>query len=281
MSHALLSTIDQAVTLCAVLILAVFGVWWVLVSRRDPLAGAPQRANTIRDDALVFVLVVYLLGALVAQKVSQLLVGGRGDVFVNLMAGSGAQLVGIGACLTIASLRFEGGIAAFCLGTSSLRRGSGFVLLVGGTVVALGLCPIVLEASMALVRWLAPLHELRTHPTIEALHYPDASLFIKALLWIGACVIAPVAEELFFRGLLQTFLVNLLRNRWLAMSLAPVAFSVVHMSQEYAIPALAVLAMLIGYLYERSGSLLLPVLVHAAFNTKTLVWDLLASSPGQ
>ena len=96
---------------------------------------------------------------------------------------------------------------------------------------------------------------------------------------MGAAAIAPIAEEAFFRGLLQTFLVNLVRNRWLAVLVASLAFSCVHFSQAHAIPALTVLAVLMGYAYERTGSLVPAVAIHAMFNLKTLLWDSLGAFP--
>ena len=47
-------------------------------------------------------------------------------------------------------------------------------------------------------------------------------------LWFSAVVVAPMAEEVFFRGLLQTFLVNVLRNRWTAIAVASTLFAAVH-----------------------------------------------------
>ena len=54
--------VDQALSVVAVLVFMVLGVWWVVRSRRDPLAGAPQRANDVREDALALVVMIYLLG---------------------------------------------------------------------------------------------------------------------------------------------------------------------------------------------------------------------------
>jgi membrane protease YdiL (CAAX protease family) len=78
--------------------------------------------------------------------------------------------------------------------------------------------------------------------------------------------------------LLQTFLLRLVRRRWIAISLASLAFGAVHLQQPHAIAALAVLGLLIGYAYERTGSLLPPILIHALFNLNTLIGDALAAS---
>ncbi|MFQ5494698.1 MAG: type II CAAX prenyl endopeptidase Rce1 family protein [Phycisphaerae bacterium] len=35
---------------------------------------------------------------------------------------------------------------------------------------------------------------------------------------------------------------------------------------------MAVLAVLLGFAYERTGRLTVPIAIHAAFNLKTLIW---------
>lgn len=278
-SQYILSTIDQVLGAVALLTLVAIIARWAIRSRRDPLAVAPWRPNEIRDDVLAFVVLIYLLAALVASGLTHVISGDNGDVVVRLLAGSGAQLATAGACLLIAAGRFEGGVRRFCLGPDDSRVASATLVTFVVTILAVGLCPLVLEASMALVKFFAPSYEFKIHPTIEALHDVGAPSSAKAALWLGAAVVAPIAEEVFFRGFLQTFLVNVLHNRWLAIVLASLAFGSVHVSQAYAIPALAVLAVLIGYTYERTGSLLPPMAIHAAFNLKTLLWDALGALP--
>ena len=97
-------------------------------------------------------------------------------------------------------------------------------------------------------------------------------------LWSGAFVIAPIAEELFFRGMVQTILGNFLGSRWSAILFTSLAFGLIHFSQPYAIVALIFLAILIGYSYEKTGSMLPPILIHALFNLKSLIWDAMGQS---
>ncbi len=103
---------------------------------------------------------------------------------------------------------------------------------------------------------------------------------IIAALWIGAMLVAPIAEELFFRGVLQTFLLSMLGSRWPAILLAAAAFGAMHLAQPSAIPALIVLGIVIGFAYERTGSLVVPIAIHTAFNLKSLIWDALVNAPG-
>jgi membrane protease YdiL (CAAX protease family) len=99
------------------------------------------------------------------------------------------------------------------------------------------------------------------------------------MAFMGALLIAPVAEELLFRGILQSYARKLfpinrwLLHRWGSLIAVGILFGAMHGTTPHHIPALAVFGMILGYLYERTGSLTLPILVHILFNAKSLVWD--------
>jgi membrane protease YdiL (CAAX protease family) len=89
-----------------------------------------------------------------------------------------------------------------------------------------------------------------------------------ALLVTGALmviVIAPICEEVFFRG----FLFRVLRVRmsfWPAAAIAGVLFGLAHFSLVI-VPVLAVLGVVLCWVYERTGSLLPCIAIHAFNNT--------------
>ncbi|HEX2090341.1 MAG TPA: type II CAAX endopeptidase family protein [Actinomycetota bacterium] len=77
-------------------------------------------------------------------------------------------------------------------------------------------------------------------------------------------VLAPICEEIFFRG----FLYNGLRRRlpvWGAAVVSSVVFGLVHV-HPLLIPPLFVVGLGLALLYERQQSLLAPVVAHATFN---------------
>jgi membrane protease YdiL (CAAX protease family) len=39
------------------------------------------------------------------------------------------------------------------------------------------------------------------------------------------------------------------------------------------VPAIALFGLILGLLYERSGSLVGPIVAHALFNAKTMLWE--------
>jgi membrane protease YdiL (CAAX protease family) len=95
------------------------------------------------------------------------------------------------------------------------------------------------------------------------------SQWVLALAATVAVVVAPISEELLFRGFLQPAL-----GRWtgrrLAIVLSAAFFATAHMDL-YAMPTLLVLGIALGYVYDRTRSLAAPVALHMAFNATTLL----------
>ena len=87
--------------------------------------------------------------------------------------------------------------------------------------------------------------------------------------FFAIAIAAPLVEELLFRGLLQ----NALARRmpiWGAIILSSLVFAAVHL-QLYAIPGLMSLSIAFGYLYYRTGSLRMNILLHMANNSAALL----------
>ncbi len=92
----------------------------------------------------------------------------------------------------------------------------------------------------------------------------DAFGHYRVLAVVAVSVIAPVAEETFFRG----FLYGWLRRRvplWAAVTLSALVFSAAHAELALLIP-ISVLGCLLALVYERSGSLLPGMIIHGVFN---------------
>jgi len=96
-----------------------------------------------------------------------------------------------------------------------------------------------------------------------------SQLSLRVLIIITAVVIAPVVEEMLFRGLFQSMIRGLVGRAWLAIILTSVLFALLHPWTHW--PALFVLAMCLGYAYEKSGSLLRPIFIHSLFNAASII----------
>ncbi|HQF37914.1 MAG TPA: CPBP family intramembrane metalloprotease [Opitutaceae bacterium] len=90
-------------------------------------------------------------------------------------------------------------------------------------------------------------------------------------------VLAPLGEEILFRAGLFRF-ARCLLPRWAALLLSSLAFASLHLNLVHFLP-LTVLGLILALAYEKSGSLLVPVVAHALFNL-TSILNLLAGVGG-
>jgi membrane protease YdiL (CAAX protease family) len=130
----------------------------------------------------------------------------------------------------------------------------------------------------AVILVLAPLTELikvgldalhLSHPDQQSVEkfrqYTDPSDIMDFM--IQAVLIAPIIEELFFRGFPLTFLKKY-TSTWVALVLSAGVFAFAHVNLGSVLP-LWFLGIVLGVAYEHTGSILLPMGIHACFNLTT------------
>jgi len=91
-----------------------------------------------------------------------------------------------------------------------------------------------------------------------------SSFEVRAALAVSAVVFAPIFEEIVFRGFLYRNLRDIV-GQTPAMLLTGFLFGLIHLDLHLVLP-LTGLGFALCLLFERSGSLLAPILVHAAWN---------------
>lgn len=135
--------------------------------------------------------------------------------------------------------------------------------------------PHILYLSLAGVLALCPMSLLADIPAALARSLgagkaqaatPDMALFVPMML--QSVLLAPVCEELFFRGYLMGALDRFGRLR--AAAAAALLFAAVHGADGMFVSR-AAFGMLLGALMLRTGSMLAPVLVHACYNLAVLL----------
>jgi membrane protease YdiL (CAAX protease family) len=150
-----------------------------------------------------------------------------------------------------------------------------------------------------------PDFQLQQHEELELITAYQ-QLPLRILIVILAVVIAPLLEEMLFRGLFQTTIRSILESRnpnfgnpngaspasscrllprlaskdaearktgagaWLSILISSALFAMVHANAGHW-PALFVLAVCLGYAYEKSGSLFRPIFIHSLFNAVTII----------
>lgn len=178
-------------------------------------------------------------------------------------------------CLCIARLanfsdEVSNGLQRFGLTNPSIKRDAAWALvalafaLTGVSSIGLG--------TQLLSQWLELPVKAIGHDSLENLSKQFSLETLLALI-VSAAVIAPVLEEIVFRGVLQTSLLKVFGgSRWSALVYSAALFAIIH---AWVVPwqslfALFFLGLVFGYIYERTGSLYSAILCHALFNASNI-----------
>jgi len=142
------------------------------------------------------------------------------------------------------------------------------------------LLPVVWIASLI---WTTVLTTLEKFGAIEAVEPQELITLFQGggdpiaigLLVIMAVVLAPIVEEIIFRGCVYRFLKSQ-TTRLPAQILSGCIFSFMHANLLSFVP-LVVVGVLLARVYEKSGNILVPIWFHAFFNGFSLLMLFIAS----
>jgi membrane protease YdiL (CAAX protease family) len=137
-----------------------------------------------------------------------------------------------------------------------------------GAGLLLSALPLIF-ASSAVVSSLMHVNSQKDSQPIMQLFEQAGEPAKRIPIIILAIVIAPLAEEFFFRGFLYGVLKRY-AGALPALVFTGVAFALIHLHVPSLLP-LFLLACVLTLAYELSGSLLVPMAMHALFNAITLV----------
>jgi membrane protease YdiL (CAAX protease family) len=151
-----------------------------------------------------------------------------------------------------------------------------------GCALALGVLLALLPITAAqqqlgevVWRWWHPEAAPPVHEVLRALQESEWGAWGTVQLVVSAVVVAPLVEELFFRGVVLNALCLHLRRAWASVLVAAIAFGCVHAQPQDILPLIS-MGIVLGYLRLRTGSLALCIAVHALFNARTMVFAMLA-----
>lgn len=222
------------------------------------LANTPGRPNNLNPGHILVALVTFLLTMYATGRVLAWYFPPE-DPRIAAVAGLPALAVLLAASLLVARATFR----------FRLRNGMGLNLRHWmfdsgrGVLGVLAVLPICLGLSK-LTKLLMPENIQHTHDLLTAL--PALPVQWKLVVIFSAVVMAPLAEEVFFRGLLQSMVRSRTGSPWVAILTTSLFFSLMHLRSPQDAPPLFVLSVVLGYNYERCGRLYPPILIHALFN---------------
>lgn len=246
--------------------------WW-RGWRPGHLDGPAWRPNAaVGLAAAVFIIGAGVIGALASRLIWPSSLGG---------GGANAQSIGAGLAQSAAAL------AVLALKRSIFERTSGHPAssasaILGGTVGLVVVWPLLQAASLAG----AGLYRLFADGTVPDIAHdslrqiqqdPGGSRAIVIML--SAIVIAPFVEEVLYRGVVQQTLRSAGAKRGASIVATAVIFAMMHLGESAvdpsgawsALPALFVLGLALGILYERTGRLAAPITAHALFNAVNVI----------
>lgn len=137
-----------------------------------------------------------------------------------------------------------------------------------------GIFPLVYAAMIVVQLVIELLHRKlpEAHPMLQQLQGSEHTIWFAVIVF-EAVVLAPMVEESLFRGFIQTILVYVFGRRsgptptarWVGIIITALLFGAVHGELAFVFP-LFVLAVGLGYVYERTGNLWACIFIHGAFN---------------
>ena len=232
--------------------LALLGTTLHLIRGSWPIAGLPRR--------LAAVLLCFYSGLLLGTWVQKLAGGSAGPSVVQMIV---AALSFQGASLVLVA-RFVREHGTNWSGAFGFRNRWRQALLLGFIVACL-FVPIGWMLQWVSAKMMD--HWPGLHPqeqqAVQTLHMASTWL-PRVVLGIITILVAPVAEEILFRGILYTWVKQLGFPR-LALWGTALFFAAVHQNLVTFVP-LTILALALALLYERTDNLLAPITAHAIFN---------------
>ena len=146
----------------------------------------------------------------------------------------------------------------------TLAVGAAFALAAGVASLAVGMAVSAVYAAMGLAEpvpsWLERLNAAGNSPGERAR--------IIASVAGGALLLAPLAEEALFRGLLQGWLMRRMRIAW-AVALTALLFAAAHGS-VYSFAPLVAVSVCFSMARIKGGGLAAPIVAHALYNAAAL-----------
>lgn len=247
--------------------LAVLLLWVLGYDGPYALAKAPVRRNQMSFAVPLIFLLFWLLLMAGSVGLVNIVFDNQVDSFaaqlMSYACNAGIELMLIGMMLAAAIRLFCRGIGGIGLRFRTLTadfKWSFVYLLAVYPLIFLGLWAVLFAGRLfAGADFLISKHE-----SIELLTTTH-SLLMRFSVAIFAVLIVPFFEELLFRGYLQTFISTRTGNPWLAVMMTSFLFAIVHANWQHQL-GLFFLSCALGYAYERSGSLLRPILMHSLFN---------------
>ncbi|MDO5510634.1 MAG: type II CAAX endopeptidase family protein [Weeksellaceae bacterium] len=138
------------------------------------------------------------------------------------------------------------------------------------SLMVAALCVLLYFTSLPIAEYLSQLIPTEGVPYLEKLWKIFETTFAmvfehKIAAFITICILAPLIEELLFRGFILRGMKNYGVNPWIAIPLSAFLFGAAHMNPWQLLGA-GFIGLILGYIYWKTASLWLVIFLHALNN---------------
>jgi membrane protease YdiL (CAAX protease family) len=156
------------------------------------------------------------------------------------------------------------------------RVGPGFFKQVRITVPRLSRIVLVILATLASVVIVDQIYLITQQFNPVPEHYVESLKDLKpvngftfAVIFVGLCLLVPVAEELIFRGMIQQIFAKNMGGIW-GFLLAGLVFGAIHLNSHLLI-SISFFGIFLGFIYYATGNLHYSIIAHGVFNLVALI----------
>lgn len=247
--------------------------WWLLKTSlgRSALADSRPRRHNMPFYTPFIPLVIWFGAGSAAVPITENFAADLADwqrASLNGLIFCIGGVLGITAVIILVRIHFVRGLKGFGLNPATI-----FKDFFTGVLNLLSVWPLLILAIILTVFFGKLLYgqdfQMQQHEELELIVKHSQLPFLIVTIALAA-IVAPIFEEMLFRGLFQTMVRSFVIKPWLSIVITSVLFAITHPNADHW-PALFVLSMCIGYAYEKSGSLLRPIFIHAIFNAMTVI----------
>jgi membrane protease YdiL (CAAX protease family) len=259
--------------------LILFACWLLDTSLgRKALADSLPRRNNMPPYLPLVPLLLWFgavsMTVVIVQKLTPDLQGWQ-EIFRDHLVMSIGAVVTMAAMMFLAHVHFARGLKGFGLNIKTIAKD--FVMAILNLLATWPLMMAAITMTMFFARLLSGHdYQMQQHQQLEMIT-ENPQLPLRIMIVFVAVVIAPLLEEMMFRGFVQTTIrtyFNTRNNAWPAIAASSVFFAIMHADPGHW-PTLFVLGICLGYSYEKSGSLFRPIFIHFFFNAYSITSALL------
>lgn len=232
-------------------------------SNAEELTRRPWRVSDAAALLAVFLMVsVPAIWAALAARAARTAPISPGGAVVQILAIHAVLLTGVGAAAWRTGVGWQGALG--------LERGRWFPSARAGLLYGLACVPPALLVAGAVQALLAHWHiAWRQQAVFDWLADPRLPAAVKIALAAAAVLLAPLAEEAVFRGVLLPVLLRRGGLGW-ALAVTSLLFAALHLN-ALAFAPLALLGLCFAGGMLATGSVLTPMIMHALFNAEMLL----------